>query len=57
MKELDEETEGVIAELERIVGSLSDLRYGRFEKSGPTVGGEGLREEVIEALRSFREGR
>lgn len=51
---LEEETKEVLEEMRTTVGDLSDLRYGRFQK---TPGAEtDLRDEVLEALGKVREG-
>lgn len=44
----------MLEEMRTTVGDLSDLRYGRFQK---TPGAEtDLRDEVLEALGKVREG-
>ncbi|QDS73974.1 hypothetical protein FKW77_008397 [Venturia effusa] len=49
---LEAETERILVEMKATVGDLSDLRYGRFQK---TPGAEtGLREEVLEAVGRVR---
>ena len=49
---LEAETEASIAELTEIVGSLSDLRYGRLPKDAR---GRDLLDEAADALKSLRE--
>ena len=39
-------------EMQGTVGGLSDLRYGRL---AAPVGGDGVREEVLEGLKGLRE--
>jgi centromere-localized protein 2 len=46
--EVDEENDRALAEVQDIVGALSDLRHGRFAQP---ASGEDLGEEVLAALR------
>lgn len=43
IRRLDEEAEGLLAEIQSTVGGLSDLRYGRLANGK-------LREQVLEGL-------
>jgi centromere-localized protein 2 len=50
---LEEETAQILEGMKVTVGDLSDLRYGRFQK---TPGAEtDLRDEVLEALSKVKE--
>lgn len=50
--EIERESEAVLADLRSIVGDLSDLRYGRFNK--PAAGGEELGPETVDTLRQLQ---
>ncbi|GME49118.1 cnl2 nkp2 family protein [Neofusicoccum parvum] len=50
--EIEREAEGVLADLKNVVGDLSDLRYGRFNKSA--AGGEELGQETLDSLRQLQ---
>lgn len=50
--ELEREADSVLADLKNVVGDLSDLRYGRFNK--PAAGGEELGHETVETLRQLQ---
>lgn len=47
------ETASLIKDIENIVGGLSDLRYGRFDK--PPGSDLDLREEVLDGLKGLQE--
>jgi centromere-localized protein 2 len=50
---LEEETVQILEDMKVTVGDLSDLRYGRFQK---TPGADtDLRDEVLEALSNVEE--
>lgn len=44
IKRLEEESQEVLEEIQAVVGSMSDLRYGKLAKPD-------LREDVLEALK------
>jgi centromere-localized protein 2 len=49
---LEKEAEDMLEHIKMMVGDLSDLRYGKFDKQ---VGGDDVVEVVLEGLRGLEE--
>ena len=47
---MEEEAEELLASIKNTIGDLSDLRYGRFNR---TSGGGDLGQEVLESLKAL----
>ena len=48
---MEEEAEELLADIKNSIGDLSDLRYGRFNRTS-SVGGD-LGQEVLEGLKAL----